>query len=121
MLPNEAGWNEQIERNALRLLCSDLIQPTTRVELLGLMDEELFADDLHRVVYEELRELGAIASRKLRELLPARITNRGFPDFDWKEFLGADVATENEIEELYTSVLRLIETRHRDDSEIGAN
>ena len=120
-LPNEAGWNKQLERKALRLLLSDLLQPATRVELLRLMDEELFADDLHRVVYEEMREMGRVEARKLRELLPARITNRGFPDFDWNDFLGAKVATEKEIEELYASVLRMIEVRHRNDSEMGAN
>ncbi len=120
-LGEEAGWNEQTERNALRLLLSDLIQPATRVELLGLMDEELFANDLHRVVYEEMREMGQLTARELRSLLPARITNRGFPDFDWNEFLGAKVASETEIEELYASVLRMIEVRHRDDSEPGAN
>jgi hypothetical protein len=117
----EAGWNEQTERNALRLLLSDLIQPATRVELLGLMDEELFVNDLHRVVYEEMREMGQLTARGIRSLLPARITNRGFPDFDWNEFLGAKVASEKEIEELYASVLRMIEVRHRDDSEPGAN
>jgi hypothetical protein len=119
--PNEPGWNKQIERNALRLLCSDLLQPATRVELVGLMDEELFADELYRAMYEELREMGPIAARKLREVLPARIMNRGFPEFDWKEFLGADRATEKEIEELYRSVLRMIEARHREDPETGAN
>jgi hypothetical protein len=120
-LPDEAGWNKQLERKALRLLLSDLLQPATRVELLRLMDEELFADDLHRVVYEEMREMGRVEARKLRELLPARITNRGFPNFDWNDFLGAKVATEKEIEELYASVLRMIEVRHRNDSEMGAN
>lgn len=121
MLPNEEGWNEKNERNALRLLLSDLLQPATRVELLGLMDEELFRDDLHRVVYEEMREMGQVTARKMRELLPARITNRGFPEFDLREFLGARMATEKEVEELYASVLRMIEARHRDDSEMGAN
>lgn len=120
-LPNKEGWNKQLERKALRLLLSDLLQPATRVELLRLMDEELFADDLHRVVYEEMREMGRVEARKLRELLPTRITNRGFPDFDWNDFLGAKVATEKEIEELYASVLRMIEARHRNDSEMGAN
>jgi len=120
-LPSGEGWNEQLERRALRLLLSDLLQPATRVELLRLMDEELFADDLHRVVYEEMRGMGRVEARKLRELLPARITNRGFPDFDWNDFLGAKVATEKEIEELYASVLRMIEARHRNDSEMGAN
>jgi hypothetical protein len=117
----EAGWNEQTERNALRLLLSDLIQPATRVELLGLMDEELFVNDLHRVVFKEMRNMGQSTAREMRGLLPARITNRGFPEFDWNEFLGAKVASEKEIEELYASVLRMIEVRHRDDAETEAN
>jgi hypothetical protein len=117
----EAGWNEQTERKALRLLLSDLIQPATRVELLGLMDEELFVNDLHRVVFEEMREMGQSTAREMRALLPARITNRGFPDFDWNEFLGSKLASEKEIDELYASVLRMIEVRHRDDAETGAN
>ncbi len=29
------------------------------------MDEELFADDLHRVVYEEMREMGQVTARKI--------------------------------------------------------
>jgi hypothetical protein len=117
----EATWNEQTERNALRLLLSDLIQATTRVELLGLIDEELFANDLHRVVFEEMRGMGRLTAREMRSLLPARITNRGFPEFDWNEFLGSKVASEKEIEELYGSVLRMIEVRHRDDTGMGAN
>jgi hypothetical protein len=117
----EEGWNEQIEKKALRLLLSDLLQPTTRMELLRLMDKQLFADQLHRVVYEEMRQMGQVSARKLRELLPARITNRGFPEFDWEEFLGPKMVTEKEIEELYASVLGMIEARHRDDAETGAN
>jgi hypothetical protein len=105
----------------LRLLLSDLIQPATRVELLGLMDEELFVNDLHRVVFEEMRPMGQLTAREMRSLLPARITNRGFPDFDWNDFLGSKLASEKEIEELYASVLRMIEVRHRDDPEMGAN
>jgi len=84
-----------------------------------LMDEKLFANDLHRVVYEEMRGMGPLTGREMRRLLPARITNRGFPEFDWDEFLGSRVASEKEIEELYASVLRMIEMRHRDDR--GAN
>jgi len=38
-------------------------------------------------VFEEIRDLGSIESRRLRELLPARVTNRGFPDFDLNELL----------------------------------
>jgi hypothetical protein len=47
-----------------------------------------------------------------RELLPARITNRGFPDFDLKEFLAPERASEAEIKKLFESVLKMIEMRH---------
>jgi hypothetical protein len=110
--------HEHLERNALRLLCSNLIRPNTRIELAGLLDPALFDDPLDRTVLEEIAALGPIEPSRLRELLPARITNRGFPEFDLKLFLGAGAASEKEIEELFRSVLQMIELRHRDDASV---
>jgi len=56
-----------------------------------------FEDPLQRVVFEEIRGMGSIDSRRLRALLPARVTNRGFPDFDLDEFLAPHEVTEKEI------------------------
>jgi hypothetical protein len=103
---------EELERRTLRLLCSVLLKPVTRVELARLLDAELFTEALHRTVFEEIAAIGAVPSAKLRELLPARITNRGFPDFDLKEFLAPETASETEIEKLYESVLKMLEMRH---------
>ena len=103
------------ERQALRLLCSNLIRATTRVELCNLLDSSLFQDTLHRVAFEEIRAAGTVTPKRLREELPGRITNRGFPDFELLEFLGRDLASEGEIEELFMSVLRLIQERHQSD------
>ena len=114
MASMDAGREDRIERDTLRFLCSILIQPTTRAELLGLLDASQFSDVVHRVIYEEIRAIGPVPSRTLRELLPGRVANRGFPDFDLKEFLGRFTASESEVEELYMSVLEMIETRHRD-------
>ncbi|HEY2120134.1 MAG TPA: hypothetical protein VGH37_13180 [Candidatus Acidoferrum sp.] len=115
MVPNRKGSNEQLERDTLRFLCSILIKPTTRTELLGLLDSSQFSDVICRVVFEEIQAIGPVPSRTLRDLLPARIANRGFPDFDLKEFLGNSNASESEVEELYMSVLEMIEVRHRED------
>jgi hypothetical protein len=107
------------ERQALRLLCSNLIRAATRVELCHLLDSSLFQDELHRVAFEEIRAAGTVPAKRLREELPGRITNRGFPDFELLEFLGKDMASEDEIEQLFMSVLRLIQERHgRDGSEL---
>jgi len=102
-------------------MCSNLIQPVTRVELAGLLDAALFGNELHRVVFEEIAALGDVPARKLRELLPACVTDRGFPDFDLTEFLGRDQATEAEIEELFASVLSLIELRHGNEESEQVN
>ncbi len=115
MVPKRAGANKQIERDTLRFLCSILIQPATRAEIVGLLDASQFSDIICRVIFEEIGALGAVPSRTLRELLPARIANRGFPDFDLKDFLGNSSASESEVEELYMSVLEMIEVRHREE------
>lgn len=115
MVPNHNGRDERLERDTLRFLCSILIQPSTRAELLVLLDGSQFSNVIHRVIYEEIRTIGPVPSRTLRELLPGRVANRGFPDFDLKEFLGPSTASESEVEELYMSVLEMIETRHRDE------
>lgn len=82
------------------------------MELCKLLAPALFQDLLHRVAFEEIQTAGAIPAARLREALPARITNRGFPDFELSEFLGKDTATESEIEELFRSVLELIRVGH---------
>jgi hypothetical protein len=115
MAPNDAARFKELERNTLRFLCSILIQPVTRTEIIGLLDSSQFSDLLCRVVFEEIRALGPVPSRTLSDLLPARIVNRGFADFDLKEFLGDSTASESQVEELYMSVLEMIEVRPRED------
>jgi hypothetical protein len=100
---------EQFERDALRLLCSELIQPATRVQLTGLVKDSAFRNELNRVVYEEIAAAGAVPTRRLRELLPGRVTLRGFPDFDLREFLGRDGAKDDDIDRWFESLLELTE------------
>jgi hypothetical protein len=105
----------QLERDTLRLLCSVLIKSGTRQEICKLIDPAVFQDPLQRVMFEEIRDLGAVESRRLRQLLPARVTNRGFPDFDLHEFLAPHQATEEDIEKLFESALRLLDQSHPDE------
>ena len=100
---------EQREKDALRLLCSDLVPAATRVRLSGQLVQYGFCNDFARVVYEEIAALGAIPARRLRELLPARVTDRGFPDFELNQFLGRREGMDDEIEKWSESLLELIE------------
>jgi hypothetical protein len=104
-----------LQKDTLRFLCSVLIKSGTRVEICKLLDPVVFEDPLQRVVFEEIRELGSIDSRRLRALLPARITNRGFPDFDLTEFLAPREVSEKEIDQLFESALQLLDLSHPDE------
>ncbi len=115
MYRKESNTGLELERNTLRLLCSVLIKSGTRVEICKLLDPALFGDPLQRVVFEEIRELGSIDSRNLRELLPARVANRGFPDFDLKELLAPYEVSEKEIDQLFESALQLLDLSHPDE------
>jgi hypothetical protein len=97
-----------LERDALRLLCSDLIAPNTRMQLAGMVNERSFGEELNGVVYAEIVAVGPVSARRLRELLPGRVTLRGFPDFELKEFLGPRGADED-VDKLFESLLALTE------------
>jgi hypothetical protein len=111
--------DSQLERDTLRLLCSVLLKSGTRTEICRLLDPGVFQDPLQRVIFEEVRDLGGVESRRLRELLPARVTNRGFPEFDLHEFLAPHQATEEDIEKLFESALQLLDRSHPDEEQLA--
>jgi hypothetical protein len=104
------------ERDLLRLLCSMLVKPVTRVELCRLVDPDKFVDPVQRVLFEEIRALGQVDAKLLLQMLPARVTNRGFPDFDLDELLTPKLVSEEDIEKLFQSALRLIDVDEADES-----
>jgi len=105
----------QLERDTLRLLCSELIEPETRVRLTGMLVSEMFAEDLNRTVYEEIARAGAVSTRRMKEWLPGRVTLRGFPDFELSELLGKN-GTAEDIDKLFESLLELTEQAPRSNS-----
>ena len=68
-----------------------------------------------RIVFEEICHLGSIDSRRLRELLPARVTNRGLPDFDLESYLAPQETSEKEIDQLFESALQLLALSHSNE------
>jgi hypothetical protein len=114
----EFASRPSLERNTLRFLCSVLIKGGTRGEVCRLLEPSVFQDPLRRVIFEEIREMGAIDSRRLRELLPARVTNRGFPDFDLNSFLAPQEVSEKEIDQLFESALQLLDLSHPNEESL---
>ena len=115
----ESNGRLELERNALRLLCSVLLKPGTRLEICTLLDPDVFHDPLWRIIFEEVHALGTVESRRLRELLPARVTNRGFPEFDLHEFLAPHEVNEAEIDKLFEGVLQLLDQSHPDEEQLA--
>jgi hypothetical protein len=115
MTTSDPASRTLLERNTLRFLCFVLIKGGTRGEICRLLEPSVFQDPLRRVVFEEIRQLGSIDSRRLRELLPARVTNRGFPDFDLHSFLAPHEVSEKEIDQLFESALQLLDLSDPDE------
>ena len=113
----DADARFQLQKNTLRFLCSVLIKSGTRLEICKLLDPGVFDDPLHRVMFEEIRDMGPVDSRRLRELLPARVTDRGFPDFDLKQFLAPYEVNEREIDHLFESALQLLDLSNPDEGQ----
>jgi hypothetical protein len=109
------------ERDLLRLLCSVLLKPITRVELCRLIPPTKFLEPLQRVLFEEIQAMGAIDSKRLLQLLPARVTNRGFPDFELQDLLTPKLVSEQDIERLFQNALRLIDVDDSTDAIEGAS
>lgn len=99
---------DQMERNTLRLLCSVLVKPGTRLEICRLLHPGDFLDPLRRVVFEEVQSAGLLSSRQLRASLTARVIGRGFPEFDLDALLAPKLASEAEIERMFESTLLLL-------------
>jgi hypothetical protein len=106
---------DQMERNTLRLLCSVLVKPGTRLEICRLLHPHDFLDAMRRVVFEEILAAGLISSKQLRASLPPLVIGRGFPDFNLEKLLAPKLASETEIEQLFESTLRLLKLGGSDD------
>jgi hypothetical protein len=119
MSPVTIAEHTNMERDTLRLLCSVLLKPSTRIELCRLLQSDSFFEPLQRVIFEEVKALGAVDARQLLQLLPGRVTNRGFPDFDMEDLLRPKLVSEQDIEKLFHSALRLINLEDTDDESTG--
>jgi hypothetical protein len=108
-----------LSKNTLRLLCSVLIKSGTRLEICRLLDPAVFQDPLQRAVFEEIRDLGPIESRRLRKLLPARVIHRGFQDFNLHDFLAPYEVSEKEIDQLFECALMLLDQSHPDEEHLA--
>jgi len=106
--PSNTLDRERLERDTLRLLCSILVKPGTRLEICRLLHPEDFQDPIRRAVFEEIKAAGELRSRGLRASLKARMQSRGFPALDLDKLLSPRPANETDIARLFESTLCLL-------------
>lgn len=72
----------EAERDVLRALFQGTPQGSVLARGIALLANYRFREPAHQVMFEALRNLGRADPARIRELLPARLNNRGFPDLD---------------------------------------
>ena len=80
--PDDQANALELERRVLRALCQE---PALRARGRTALREYRWRDLAHRVVFEIAISAPAIPAEQLRQALPTRLTNAGFPDFPWEE------------------------------------
>ncbi len=85
------------ELYALRAMCQGTAQRSVFSDGRAILSNYPFLDADHQLLYDTLCEMNTEAPERIRSLLPARLTKKGFPDFDIQTFfqphnLAADVA-----------------------------
>jgi hypothetical protein len=72
-----------LEELVLAALCQGAFDPA-RNKVMRRLASYRFATDSHQVVCRALASIPTADPRRLRELLPSRLNNLGFPDMDWE-------------------------------------
>lgn len=100
--PSASFARSHAEWELLRGLCSASLPAPARLRLSLALQGELFHSLEHRLAFAEIRALAqrapAASPAQFRELLPARITARGFPDFPFDSLFNPETVPAAELE-----------------------
>ncbi len=77
---------ERIESEELLLaaFCQDAFPESDRAAAIRRLSSYPFVSNFHQLAYRALASLPTKDPQSLRELLPVRLNNLGFPDTDWE-------------------------------------
>lgn len=88
----------QLERRILATLCAAACEAPAREAVLARLFDYRWTDAAHRAIFEIMTSFPAANGDVLRQQLPARLTRRGFPDFDFDCMFSAPTAVRQEVE-----------------------
>ena len=95
------------EQQVLQAMCSDPADTGIRELGLVLLPDYSFQKTSHQQVFNALKEIPTGDPEKIRALLPAHLTRKGFPDLDCGPFLTPSGFSPEEIKEQMKSLAGL--------------
>lgn len=88
----------ETERRVLGALCKSSCEAALRKQARELLAQYQWEEQAHREVFDIIMSFPIASVEALREQLPARLTRRGFPDFDFDGLFAGPVAGSAEVE-----------------------
>lgn len=85
------------ELDVLRAMCSGTPEGTIWDKGMILLSGYSFQDVTHQLIFEILQEINTDLPNIIRQQLPARLTNKGFPAVDFENFLCPHALTASQV------------------------
>ncbi len=90
----------QIERFVLQALCQGTRDGSVRQVAERALRNYRWREMLHQIVFNTLLEIATDNPAVVRDVLPSRLTRKGFPDVAWEEFFKPHSLSKAEAERL---------------------
>jgi hypothetical protein len=88
------------ERRALQALCQGTPEGSVLEAGRRILRDYRWREPLHEMVFQALMTIPSGAPSLVRDLLPSRLTRKGFPDLAWEAFFQPHSLTRTEAERL---------------------
>jgi hypothetical protein len=88
----------EIECRVLQLFCQTADDGTLREMARELLAHYRWSDATYQAIFELIMRLPQMSCQALRDQLPALLTRRGFPDFDFGDLFAVPAPSANEAE-----------------------
>lgn len=106
----------EAEREVLRAMCQGTPERAVLSDGLEILADYCFTDFTHQLVFDTLRELRAGSPQLIRERLPVRLNNKGFPDMDLETFFAPHHLTADEVVARMRTIRKVASGKGRSDA-----
>lgn len=100
MADPELADTAEKERRVLRALCQGTFEGNVRASARALLAGYRWREPLHQVIYEAILAIPGDTPGVIQSELPARLTRRGFPDFQLDDLFRSQNLSKDEVEGL---------------------